>query len=633
MRRLVAHPAQVVQGPDDAPPEVVVPDPVGHDPRRQRVVARRDPLGQRQAAAGGAPVGARNLRRRIAVGGRGQEARRHRRAGAERVAADQEVVGRRLVGGPPFLVQVGAVDLGRRPAFRTADHLVARAVRGEAVVAVGDDVRHRRGGRPFVLERRDLRAQLVHPRLVLRAQRLGHLRAGRVDGEHLHGEELLAGGALGLRLEGRRLHVLREPLPDHRGAELFAVRRLDRVHLVAQRLLPVVDVPHRREVGVRLVAVQQRVVDLDVAVDRRLHAVVVLLQDRVELVVVAAGAVDGHAENAAADRGQHVVQIVVPALRVVLLAEVDARAGAQEAGGDARLVRHVVQLVARDLLAQELVVRLVVVERVDDVVAVAPHVQADVVLLEPVGVGVARHVQPVAAPALAVVGRIEQLVDEPLPGAALGVGQERLHLLAGGRQADQVEIGAPQQRQAVGPRRGGQAGVLPRGFEEAVDRVIERLRGRHRRLPRVPERPVVAGARRQLVVLERGQRVGGRRHLAGVPVRPLVDPGADRGELRVAQRIAGHRHGGLVETGHHPEQEAVLGPPRHDGRTLGTALQRAVAAAQIQVGELGRLAVAVPAGPLHDRADVIGEVDRLVLGAGGRRQTQHGRECHAEQDG
>ena len=320
-------------------------------------------------------------------------------------------------------------------------------------------------------------------------------------------------------------------------------------------------------------------------------------------------------------------------LRVVLLAEVDARAGPQEAGGDARLVRDVVQLVARDLLAQELVVRLVVVEGVDDVVAVAPHVQADVVLLEPVGVGVARHVQPVAAPALAVVGRIEQLVDQPLPGPALGVGQEFLHLLGGGRHADQVEIGAPQQRQPIGPRRGGQAGVLARRFQEAVHGVVELARGRHRRLLRVPERPVVAGARRQLVVLERGQRVGGGGHFAGVPVRALIDPGADRRELRVAERIAGHRHGGLVEAGHHAEQKAVLGPAGHDGGALGAALESAVAAAQIQVGELGRLAVAVPAGPLHDRADVIGEVDRLVLGAGGGRQAQHGRECHAEQDG
>ena len=145
--------------------------------------------------------------------------------------------------------------------------------------------------------------------------------------------------------------------------------------------------------------------------------------------VVAPGAVDGHAEHAASDRGQDIVQIVVPPLRVVLLAEVHARPGSEKAGGDERLVGHVIQLVARDLLAQELGVRLVLVERVDDVVAVAPGVYSDVVLLETVGVGVAGDVEPVAAPALAVMRRVEQLLDQPLPGAPLRVGQKRIDLL------------------------------------------------------------------------------------------------------------------------------------------------------------------------------------------------------------
>ena len=68
------------------------------------------------------------------------------------------------------------------------------------------------------------------------------------------------------------------------------------------------------------------------------------------------------------------------------------------------------------LLADELVVGLVVVERVDDVVAIPPGVGVSEVLVHAVGVGVAGHVEPVPAPALAVVRRGEQPVDDPREG-------------------------------------------------------------------------------------------------------------------------------------------------------------------------------------------------------------------------
>src|SRR2546428_12844050 len=58
------------------------------------------------------------------------------------------------------------------------------------------------------------------------------------------------------------------------------------------------------------------------------------------------------------------------------------------------------QLVARKLLQNEAVVRLVAVERADHVVAIAPHLGADLIVLVAVGIGVARQVQPVPRPAL-----------------------------------------------------------------------------------------------------------------------------------------------------------------------------------------------------------------------------------------
>ena len=53
MRRPVALEAEVVRRADDPAAEVMLPDPVGHDPGRQRVVGRGDPVGQHEAPAAG----------------------------------------------------------------------------------------------------------------------------------------------------------------------------------------------------------------------------------------------------------------------------------------------------------------------------------------------------------------------------------------------------------------------------------------------------------------------------------------------------------------------------------------------------------------------------------------------------
>jgi hypothetical protein len=66
------------------------------------------------------------------------------------------------------------------------------------------------------------------------------------------------------------------------------------------------------------------------------------------------------------------------------------------------------QLVARDLLDEKAIVRLVGVERLDDVIAVSPGVRPGQILLAlPLRVGVPGQVEPVAAPPLAVARRSE----------------------------------------------------------------------------------------------------------------------------------------------------------------------------------------------------------------------------------
>ena len=228
-----------------------------------------------------------------------------------------------------------------------------------------------------------------------------------------------------------------------------------------------------RDVGVGVLLRRERHLGLDVAEDRRLERVVVLLRDRIELVVVAARAIDGEAERPLADRAEDLVEVVVAPLRIVLLAEQHARAHAQEAGRDEAVVGLAVHLVAGNLLDEEPVVRLVVVERLDHVVAVAPRVRPMHVVLEAGGVGVARDVEPEPAVALAVVRRREQRIDQMLPRVRRLVADERVHLRRRRRQAEEIEVGAPHERVPIGARRRLQPARAARGLEESIDWIRE----------------------------------------------------------------------------------------------------------------------------------------------------------------
>ena len=82
-------------------------------------------------------------------------------------------------------------------------------------------------------------------------------------------------------------------------------------------------------------------------------------------------------------------------------------------------------------------------QRVDHPIAIEPHI-ARLVLFKAVGVGVARRIQPMPPPALAIVRRGEQPLDLLLIGVGAVVGQKRIHLRDRRRQADQIERQPPQ---------------------------------------------------------------------------------------------------------------------------------------------------------------------------------------------
>ena len=120
---------------------------------------------------------------------------------------------------------------------------------------------------------------------------------------------------------------------------------------------------------------------------------------------------------------------------------------------------------------EELVIRLVPVERVDHVIAVTPDVRLGPVALEAVGLGVAHQVEPVAGPALAVAGRRQQPIDHLLEPVRRFVGQQRVNFLGRGRQADQIVMDPPQQRQPVRGRHRPQPRRFQLGQHEGIDRI------------------------------------------------------------------------------------------------------------------------------------------------------------------
>ena len=157
------------------------------------------------------------------------------------------------------------------------------------------------------------------------------------------------------------------------------------------------------------------------------------------------------------------------------------------------------ELVGRHLFQDEPVERLVLVEGADDVIAIGPGVRITIILPDllhiALGVGVARHVQPVSAPAFAVMRGGQQAVHHLGKGVRRIVGQKILHLLRGGRQADQIERRAADQRALVRQRIGLHVVGFQLGQNEIVNRGLDPvgfLDLRHRRILDGFEGPMIA---------------------------------------------------------------------------------------------------------------------------------------------
>src|SRR5207245_527588 len=115
--------------------------------------------------------------------------------------------------------------------------------------------------------------------------------------------------------------------------------------------------------------------------------------------------------------------------------------------------------------------------------------------LESGTVRVARDVQPVPSPALAVMLRSEQPVDQILVSVRRGILDELLHFSRRRQQTQQIEVGAPDQRPSIGLWGRYQALLLHLVPHKSVDRIAApaAIADLGRRIPyRLLESPPVA---------------------------------------------------------------------------------------------------------------------------------------------
>ena len=176
------------------------------------------------------------------------------------------------------------------------------------------------------------------------------------------------------------------------------------------------------------------------------------------------------------------------------------RPAAIEAGGDEQLAVAAPVLVLRQLISGKLfrekdVERLVLIQRANHIISVAPGMDAFPVRLVAVGLGVACHVKPVLRPALAIVRRCQQALDRVSVCFRTRVMEEACHIAGRGRQAGQIERQPADKRCMVGGWRRGESGLLQTRENERINGRPDPFGGAHgRRRLRLgrEERPVPA---------------------------------------------------------------------------------------------------------------------------------------------
>ena len=363
--------------------------------------------------------------------------------------------------------------------------------------------------------------------------------------------------------------------------------------------------------------------------EHAVQSVVILHRDRIEFVVVAAGARDGEAHQAAA----HDVDPVVD--DVVLVAEETPAEGEKTERGERGLVLAERQAVRGELFDDETVVRLVGVKGPDDVVAVGVRVRVaplDVAREVTLRVGEARDIEPEAPPAFPIARRREEPLDHLGVGTGTAVADKSVGFLRRRRQAGEVVGHASQQCARIRGRRRCQALGLEPGEHERVDGRLHPRRPLHRRQGRFHH-----GLQRP--VLPRGGHVERVRFPAAARIgRPEADPFFQHGDLFRGQFSALflRRHLQILgAVAHCLDEETFVGITGDNRGPGGAALQQRVTGieAKVALGFALFETVTLVAGFDQDRPDLRLEELELVGREGGRGGVGRGPKDPSDQGG
>src|SRR6476646_10197490 len=91
--------------------------------------------------------------------------------------------------------------------------------------------------------------------------------------------------------------------------------------------------------------------------------------------------------------------------------------------------------IAGNLFLREKSIRLVLVKAADHVIAVAPGVISKPIAFEAFALRKPDNIEPVPCPALSVVWRLEQTIDQPLPGVRISIANECFNVFRSRRQS------------------------------------------------------------------------------------------------------------------------------------------------------------------------------------------------------
>ena len=168
------------------------------------------------------------------------------------------------------------------------------------------------------------------------------------------------------------------------------------------------------------------------AVEEGIQRIKFLLRDGIKLVIVTHGAACGQA-HPHGHRGIRAVHgVAIDELLIDAAAFAGGDVAAIEARGDLLILRGIRQEIAGELPDGELIKREVLIEGTHHPIAVRPHA-ALVIEMQAMRIGIAGHIQPVAAHVLAVAFGFQKAIHEAIVGLLGCVSEKRVNLFGCGR--------------------------------------------------------------------------------------------------------------------------------------------------------------------------------------------------------